>query len=252
MNTLKAIQNYFPPDSFSQIRPSKYYSRRRFTPCFSNSANSGSRSSFTPDEDKRKQELLAQIANLQAQKVWVTEFLDERSEHLTKFAEEANAGFDAIGESALKELDDAGKMIVDKLDSRMVAFEEIAAINRQEMEKNEKMLKELEEKIVRDRNEGLFFKNLRQTTPRRNIEAKAEEKKLKQVVKENAGSKTRRSIYLALMSLLILAIANSFFPSNAVEWRKVAGQALILIGLLIQFIYEQSISSKSDKIDEDE
>jgi hypothetical protein len=57
------------------------------------------------DGDKRQQEVLAQIAMLQAQKVRITNFLDERSAYLTKFAKDADTEFDLIGQNAMKELD---------------------------------------------------------------------------------------------------------------------------------------------------
>lgn len=51
------------------------------------------------------QEMLARIAMLQAQKVHLTDFLDERSACLTQLAEDAKAEIDDIGEKATKELD---------------------------------------------------------------------------------------------------------------------------------------------------
>lgn len=61
--------------------------------------------------DIRKQELLAQIAILQTQKVRLTNYLDERSAYLAKFGEEAKAEFDKIGEDALQELDEASARV---------------------------------------------------------------------------------------------------------------------------------------------
>ena len=60
-----------------------------------------------PQGDPRRQELLARIVMLQAQKLRLTDYLDERSAFLTQFAEEATAEIDAIGENALKDLDQA-------------------------------------------------------------------------------------------------------------------------------------------------
>lgn len=57
--------------------------------------------------DTRKQELLAQIAMLQARKVRLTDYLDEKSAYLAQFGEEAKAEFDKLGEDALKGLDEA-------------------------------------------------------------------------------------------------------------------------------------------------
>lgn len=48
---------------------------------------------------------------LQAQKLRLTDYLDERSAFLTQFSEEANAEIDQIGENALKELDEAGSRV---------------------------------------------------------------------------------------------------------------------------------------------
>lgn len=133
--------------------------------------------------------------------------------------------------------------ILEKLDGKMQALEEIADINREEIEKNEKVLEEFEDQIEKDRNEGLFFKNLREKTPEAKAEAKIEAQKLKEIAKENAGSKVRRYIYLGLMSVLAITISNAIFASTEVEWGKVAALAFIFLGLLAQFIYEKSLSS---------
>lgn len=110
MNALKGIQYCFPLTKPTHPQAGKSNGRRPSTICFSNSDGTESNAS-TPDGDKRKQELLAQIAMIQAQKVRLTDFLDERSTNLTQFAENASAEFDAIGENALKELDDAGNRV---------------------------------------------------------------------------------------------------------------------------------------------
>lgn len=248
MNTLKAIQHCFPSARSSLfLQPEKSNnSRRRSTICFSNSEGPDSSPSI-PDGDTQKQELLAQIAMLQAQKVRLTDFLDDRSAHLSQFAEDANAEFDAMGENALKELDDASSRILDKLETRMQAFEESAEMNRQEIESNERILEEFEEQIEKGRNEGLFFKNLRQETPKKQAEAKEEAQSVRQVAKKRTSSRGRRNVYLSLMSLMVLAVGNALFSSPEIEWKKVGALSLILAGLLAQFIYEQSLSSTTDE-----
>ncbi|GKC68696.1 UPF0503 protein, chloroplastic, partial [Tanacetum coccineum] len=65
----------------------------------SNDSDANSPKEPSPDGDAKKQELLARIAMLQAQKVRLTDFLDERSAYLTQFAEEANVEFDQVGEN---------------------------------------------------------------------------------------------------------------------------------------------------------
>lgn len=187
---------------------------------------------------------------LQAQKVRLTDFLDERSAYLTQFTEDANAEFEQIGEEALKELDEASSRILGKLEARMQAFEETAEENRLEIERNEKILEEFEEKVEMGRNEGLFFQSLGSKKPKdqssAKMAAKTEAKKLKELAKEKAGSKGRQSIYLALMAILGVAIADAAFASPAVEWRKAVALGFIFIALLAQFLYELRLSSDAD------
>lgn len=76
-----------------------------------NNSNDESESNSKAEGDVQSQELLAQIAMIQTQKVRLTDFLDERSEYLTQFGEEAKAGIDKIGEDALKGLDEASDRV---------------------------------------------------------------------------------------------------------------------------------------------
>lgn len=128
----------------------------------------------------------------------------------------------------------------------MQAFEESAESNKVEIEQNENMLLEFEDQIEKDRNEGLFFKNLGSRTPEEKVQAKEETAKIKELTKVNAGSKTRRNIYLALICLLTIGIADSFISSSP-DWRKVAVLGAILVGLFTQYVYEQSLLSETRK-----
>ncbi|XP_042495327.1 uncharacterized protein LOC122074531 isoform X2 [Macadamia integrifolia] len=235
MNAIKALQSYFP-NKCAFIHMRKLHPKRSLHLSFCNSNDTGSESS-PPEGDLKKQELLAKIAMLQTQKVRLTDYLDERSAYLTQFAEDANAEFDEIGENALKELDEAEARIMENLESWVQAFEESAELNKQEIEKTERELVEFKGQIEEGRNEGLFFKNLREGAPGEQAEGKEEIEKIKEVNKENAGSKIRRNIYLALIALLSIGIANALI-SSSYDLRKVAILGVILVGLLAQFIYE--------------
>ncbi|RZR78654.1 hypothetical protein BHM03_00004072 [Ensete ventricosum] len=251
MSILKAIQPSLHLPNPSPPRRKTSRNRRRPDSCFCSSNDAGRADSSSPSEgDKRKQELLARIAMLQAQKVRLTDFLDERSAFLTQFAEDANAEFDQIGENALKEFDEASARIMEKLEGRAQAFEEAAEVNRQEMEKNDRVLEEFEDQMERDRNEGLFFKNLKEKRPApkdKEAEGKMEAQKLEEAARRNAGFKVRSNIYLALMTLLGFTIASAVVATPEVEWRKVAALGLILVGLVAQFIYEKSLSSETEE-----
>uniref|UniRef100_A0A1D1YMQ2 Protein FAM193A n=1 Tax=Anthurium amnicola TaxID=1678845 RepID=A0A1D1YMQ2_9ARAE len=139
---------------------------------------------------------------------------------------------------------------MENLENRMQAFEETAEANRQEIEKKEQLVEELEEKMERDRNEGLFFKNLTEKKPpprgARAAEAGMEAKKLSELAREKAGSGARKNVYLALMALLGAAIANAVLASAEVEWRKVAALGFLLLALLAQYVYELQLSSQGD------
>ncbi|KAL2337014.1 hypothetical protein Fmac_011460 [Flemingia macrophylla] len=195
--------------------------------------------------DIRKQELLAQIAMLQTQKVRLTDYLDERSAFLTQFGEEAKAEFDKIGEDALQGLDEASARvffkITENIENQMLEFEESAETIRQAIQECKNKLDVFEDQMEDGRNEGLFFKNIRKKTPVDKAKAKEEAEKIKDVTRERAGSGTRKSIYLFFLGLLSFAIVDSI-ASSSTDWRKVAVLGAILVALVSQFIYEQNMS----------
>ncbi|CAN1853569.1 hypothetical protein LINPERHAP1_LOCUS41074 [Linum perenne] len=225
--------------------------------CFSKPTDSDSDSNSSPPPeggDTRRQELLARIVLLQTDKVRLTDYLDERSNYLTQFAQEANAEIDKIGEDALTRLDEASSRIMENIEKNMQAFEESAEMNRAEIQENEDKLVEFEDKIVKERNEGLFFKSLGTTTgqkaPIDKVKAMEEAQKIKDLAKAKAESATRRNIYLALIALLVFTIAESFVASSP-DWRKVAVLGAILVGLVTQVSYEQNFSSDIEKSEKD-
>ncbi|KAK7286886.1 hypothetical protein RJT34_22213 [Clitoria ternatea] len=201
-----------------------------------------------PEGNAQNQELLAQIAMLQAQKVRLTDFLDERSAYLTQFGEDAKAEFDKIGEDALKGLDEAGARIAANIENQMLEFEESTELNREEIEKSENKIVEFEDQMVKDRNEGLFFKNLGQKAPVDKAKAKEEVEKIKDVNKsrENDGSRTRKNVYLFFIGLLTFGIVDSFASSSGADWRKVAVLGAILVVLFSLFINEQNKDNNKD------
>ncbi|XP_059667931.1 uncharacterized protein LOC132313252 [Cornus florida] len=249
MISFKAIQTTFIPtkDALFHTRGPSKKKNSLLSPCKSNDSESGT---SPPEGDARKQELLVKIAMLQTQKVRLKDYLDERSAYLTQFAEEANAEFDQIGEDALKGLDEAGARIMENIETRMQAFEESTEMNKLEIEKSKKKLVEFEDQIDKDRNEGMFFKNLGQRSPAEKANAKEVVEKIKEIAKENAGSKTRRNVYLGLICLVAVGIVDSLISSSS-GWPKVVILGVILVALLSQFIYEQRLLSESERTEKD-
>ncbi|KAL0309955.1 UNVERIFIED_CONTAM: protein NRT1/ PTR FAMILY 8.1 [Sesamum radiatum] len=186
------------------------------------------------------------LAILSSINFFVYLLIAKRSAYLTQFAEEANAEIDQIGENALKELDEAGTRIMENIESQMQAFEESMELNKSEIEESEKRVADFEGQIEKDRNEGLLFKNLRPKTPVDKATAREETEKIRELTKKSAASVIRRNIYLALIALVILGIADASI-SSTFDWRKVAILGVILVGLLSQLVYEQSMLSETDK-----
>ncbi|XP_068317752.1 uncharacterized protein [Pyrus communis] len=247
---LKLIQTSFTTTQHTILYTGRSSSAKTSILRCSKSNDSDSESEASPPEgDTRKQELLVRIAMLQAQKVRLADYLDERSEYLTKFGEEATAEFDKIGEDALKDLDAASDRILENINSRMQAFEESAGVNIVEMEKNENDLEAFEGQIEKERNEGLFFKSLTQGKPKEKVNAAEEINKIKELTKNSAGSEIRRNIYLALIGLLLIQLVDSFI-SPTPDWRKVALLGAIFVGLVSQVIYEQTMLSETESTEE--
>ncbi|GMH09775.1 hypothetical protein Nepgr_011616 [Nepenthes gracilis] len=250
MIPLKIIQTSFAPTRNPQLsttcdvsNSAGKHSLLWLCRCRSKShASSSEGGSPPPEGDPRKQELLAKIAMIQAQKVRLTDYLDERSAYLSQFAEEASAEIDAIGEKALSDLDQASARILENIESRMQAFEESAEMNRLELAESDKELSDFQGEIESRENEGLFFKSLRQRTPREKASAKDETDTISEVTKRSAASKTRRNIYLVLICILAAGVADSFLSSSP-DWRKIAILGAISVALLSQFFYEQRIVS---------
>ena len=131
----------------------------------------------------------------------------------------------------------------------MGAFEESAELNRLEIEKSNEELAGFEAQMQRDRNEGMFFKNLGESTPisgKEKAKAKEEAEKIREITKKSAGSKIRLNIYLALIGLVTSGILNSLISSSS-DWRRLAVLGVILVGLLSQSIYEQRILSETQR-----
>lgn len=111
MLTLHTVRTSLPSSHRSSPYRRAVLSRKRSSICACSSEDAGSDTSPPLGGDKRQQEVLAKIAMLQTQKVRITNFLDERSAYLTKFAEDANTEFDMIGQNAMKELHEVGDQV---------------------------------------------------------------------------------------------------------------------------------------------
>ncbi|KAL1368571.1 hypothetical protein HN51_022720 [Arachis hypogaea] len=252
MITLKTIHLCFTPTNSNHTR---FHNNTRTSSALclctksNNDESDSSQPPQQPEGNAQSQELLAQIAMLQAQKVRLTGYLDEKSEYLTQFGEEAKAEFDKIGADALKGLDEASDRITASIESQMLEFEELNELNRLEIEENENKLVEFEDQMERDQNEGLFFKSLGGKKESVADKAKVKDDEVKRIElqdlsreKDGGSNKTLKNVYLFFIGLLTFGIVNSI----GTDWRKVAVLGAILVVLFSLFINEQNKDNNKD------
>ncbi|OIW00820.1 hypothetical protein TanjilG_08259 [Lupinus angustifolius] len=240
-----ALKATHPSFNLANTNYTRLPNRRNSILCLCSSKTNESDSQL-PEGDAQKQELLARIAMIQTQKVRLTDYLDDRSEYLAQFGEEANAELDKIGEDALKGLDDASDRIISNIESQMIAFEESNELNRLEIQESENKLLEFEGQVEEERNEGLFFKSLGKKESFDKEKAKGEVENFKDVTQKNDGNKPRKNVYLFFIGLLSFGLVNSIASSSSTDWSKVAVLGAILVALLYLFINEQNKDNKKD------
>ncbi|WVZ16144.1 hypothetical protein V8G54_009126 [Vigna mungo] len=128
----------------------------------------------------------------------------------------------------------------------MLAFEESTEMNRLEIEESEKKIEEFEDQMQKDRNEGLFFKNLGQKDLVDKAKPKEEVEKIKDVNIENSGSQTMKNVYLFFIGLLTFGIVDSVASSSGADWKRVSVLGGIIVVLFSLFINEQNKDNKKD------
>jgi hypothetical protein len=110
MISLNSIQTSLSPPH--QRKTSLFKGKKRRLICTCSSRDEESTDSASPvGGDRRRQEILATIALLQAQKVRVVNYLDDQAKNLNKFGENANAELEEIGKSMLSDLDDTSDRV---------------------------------------------------------------------------------------------------------------------------------------------
>lgn len=128
----------------------------------------------------------------------------------------------------------------------MLAFEESTEMNRLEIEESEKKIEEFEDQMQKDRNEGLFFKNLGQKDLVDKAKPKEEVEKIKDVNIENSGSQTMKNVYLFFIGLLTFGIVDSVVSFSGADWKRVSVLGGIIVVLFSLFINEQNKDNKKD------
>lgn len=202
--------------------------------------------------DEKTQDLLVEIAMLEAQKVQVIEFVKERSTHLAEIAEQANSEFQQVADDTMKGMDEVGIKVMENVEENVQAWEEKLASARAEMGTNEQGIDMFEKEMQKDRNEGLFFQSLytqtkkwKELPPEKRNTIQMEVDVLKEVTKRTLSSTIRRNIYIGLIIVLSLTLIDCVASGNA-EWPKLAIYTILLVLVVTQLTYETIISSNAN------
>ncbi|KAG0576740.1 hypothetical protein KC19_5G104300 [Ceratodon purpureus] len=203
--------------------------------------------------DKQVQDMLVGMVRLQAGKLRVSEFVEDRSKMLSDIADQAKEEYDKIAQDAMRTMDEASSKIISSVDAEAQEMEEELAKARAEMEADSRDFDEFEENVDKARSEGLFFKSLyskplKAWKDRTNEEKKAIKEEASVVfntAKKSGSSKTRRFLYGVLIFLLSLSLVEAVSNGNY-EWPKLALYSFILVALVVQLTYESFIASDGD------
>ncbi|CAI5471702.1 unnamed protein product [Closterium sp. Yama58-4] len=110
--------------------------------------------------DPEMQQLLADMMQLQSDKVRVESFVEERTQLLTGIAESASAEYARIAEEAKRGMEEASSKVLQQVDAEADEFEQQLAAARADMERSEREFDEFEKSVEERRNSLLFFKQL--------------------------------------------------------------------------------------------
>ncbi|CAI5513335.1 unnamed protein product [Closterium sp. Naga37s-1] len=110
--------------------------------------------------DAEMQQLLADMMQLQSDKVRVESFVEERTQLLTGIAESASAEYARIAEEAKRGMEEASSKVLQQVDAEADEFEQQLAAARADMERSEREFDEFEKSVEERRNSLLFFKQL--------------------------------------------------------------------------------------------
>uniref|UniRef100_A0A7I4C398 Uncharacterized protein n=1 Tax=Physcomitrium patens TaxID=3218 RepID=A0A7I4C398_PHYPA len=110
--------------------------------------------------DPQVQQMLVEMLQIQIGKSRVSDFVDERSQHMRNIAQDTFHQYDRIAYRTMKGLDDSGSRVLRQLDADAQALERELRVARAELEAEELDLEEYQLGVAYSRNEGLFFKNL--------------------------------------------------------------------------------------------
>ncbi|KAH7405038.1 hypothetical protein KP509_15G054400 [Ceratopteris richardii] len=212
------------------------------------SQRNGNDASGDPD----MQQKLVDIIRLETGKVRVSDYIQERANLLSDIAEQAIVESDQIAREAMKGFDEASAKTIKAIDESFQAVEDQLASDLAELSLQETELDDFEKSVQDARSEGLFFKALYKPSKSWKDRDPSERKAIKEAAKQVAEtarvtlkSKSRKNLYMFLLLLMGFVLAESLL-SDEHSLSSTIVYTVIILFLLIQLFYEESLSPKRD------
>ncbi|KAG0568951.1 hypothetical protein KC19_6G054500 [Ceratodon purpureus] len=207
--------------------------------------------------DPEVQRMLVEMLQIQIGKTCMSEFVDERSQHMRNIAQDTFDQYDRIAYRTMKGLDATGSRVLRQLDADAQAIERELRLARAEIEAQELDFEEYQQVVAYSRNEGLFFKNL-YPAPKPASHRLQSAALSKSSGKENVAitrprqsfSSSYRQVLYGGLSLVIVSFiyssSSALFAGTLMRASKLASYGLIFSALLTQLAYVKVIVGEDD------
>jgi len=206
--------------------------------------------------DARVQQMLVEMVQIQIGKSRMSDFVDERSQHMRNIAQDTFDQYDRIAYRTMKGLDASGSRVLRQLDADAQAIERELKIARAELEAQEDDFEAYQQIVAYSRNEGLFFKNLypapkqfrRQTTGLSRMPVK--ENMVIGRPSQDSSSSYRQVLYGGLSLVIVSFIwssSSAMMAGTMMRASKLASYGVIFSALLTQLAFAKVLMGEDDE-----
>jgi hypothetical protein len=208
--------------------------------------------------DARVQQMLVEMVQIQIGKSRMSDFVDERSQHMRNIAQDTFDQYDRIAYRTMKGLDASGSRVLRQLDADAQAIERELKIARAELEAQEDDFEAYQQIVAYSRNEGLFFKNLypapkqfrRQTTGLSRMPIK--ENMVIGRPSQDFSSSYRQVLYGGLSLVIVSFIwssSSAMMAGTMMRASKLASYGVIFSALLTQLAFAKVLVGEDDEVE---
>jgi len=211
--------------------------------------------------DSQIQQMLVEMVQIQIGKSRMSDFVDERSQHMRNIAQDTFDQHDRIAYRTMKGLDATGSKVLRQLDVDAQEIERELRLARAEIEAQELDFEQYQQVVAYSRNEGLFFKNLYPAPKPLSLRMQSAALS-KPTIKENVNlarptqdsSSTYRQVLYGGLSLVIVSFiwssSSALLAGTWMRASKLASYGMIFSALLTQLAYVKVLVGE-DEVEEE-